>query len=92
MLAIGGASFADIDCHIKYLASYASYEFALSERRGLEVQASHYSVYGHRFIVLHKVHRTDFLVKFLLREALEKVSTGIAKDFWLYYYYAWDGG
>lgn len=63
----------------------------------LEVEASHDAIRGHAFVVLYKLDAMTqnwgySFVEISLGEALEEVASSIAKDFWLYDYYAWDGG
>ena len=38
------------------------------------MQASHHTITGFTFIVLHKSYRTNFLVKLSLRERLEEIA------------------
>lgn len=44
------------------------------------MQASHYSIDGHGFVVLYEVDGADFLFKFSLGEALEEVASGVFED------------
>lgn len=90
VLAVGGAAFADVYCYVKDGTTDATEEFALGEWGALEVEASHYSVGGHGFVILHKGYtvaykRRNQRVKLALGETLKKVSPRIVEDFWLYY-------
>ena len=44
VLAVGGASFADIYCYVQHGTTHATQQFALGVWGALEVEASHYSV------------------------------------------------
>ena len=55
----------------------------------LEVQASHHAIAAHRLVVLAEVNTVsqdwgNLLFKLSLAEALEEISTSIAKEAWLY--------
>lgn len=78
--AEGGGSGTQIDGYIEYRAFDTTHEFGLRVRRTLEMESAHDPSGGTGLVVLHKVNRTDFLIKFTLREALEKVAAGIAKN------------
>ena len=61
------------------------------------MQASHYAIRAHALIVLYELYAVaqdgcNGVVEVSLGEALKEVSSGIAKDFWLYYHYAINGG
>ena len=57
MLAVGGASFAEIHSNVKDGASDASDKLALGERRALEMKAAHHAVGRHGLVVLNEGDR-----------------------------------
>ena len=46
MLAVCRTTIADVHCHIQHGAFYATHQFALGERRALEMKATHNAVAG----------------------------------------------
>ena len=83
MLAIGRQTFTDVNCYIEDGSLDASNQFALGEGRCLEMEASHHAIARHAFVVLHEIDFSHFLFKLSLREAFEKVASGIFEDFGL---------
>ena len=81
MLAVSGASFADIDGNIEDFSLNATNQFALGEGWGLKVQASHYAIAGHGFVVLYKVDFAYFFFEFPLGETFEEVASGVFEHF-----------
>lgn len=63
MLAIGGAAFADVHCHIQDGSLDAPDELALGVGWGLEVEPSHDAIAGHAFVVLYEVDFSHFLLE-----------------------------
>ena len=47
------------------------------------MEASHHAIARHAFVVLHEIDFSHFLFKLSLREAFEKVASGIFEDFGL---------
>lgn len=97
MLSVSRRTFADINGNIKNGTADASHKFGLCEWRCLEVQAPHHAIRAHALIVLYELYAVaqdgcNGVVEVSLGEALKEVSTRIAKDFWLYYQCAWNGG
>ena len=89
MLAIGGGALADIDGDIKDGTFDAVDQFTLSIWWALEMEATHHTIRGHGFIVLHEIdcmpkYRSDFLVKLSLRKTFKEVPSFVAKNFGLY--------
>ena len=78
VLPICRRTFADVDCHIKHSALYASHELALCERWCLKMQSSHHTVERHTLIVLNKLYglskigERNLFIKFSLWERLKK--------------------
>ena len=81
MLTIGGAALADIDSYIQYFSFDATYQFALGEGWGLEVQTAHYALAGHGFVVLYEVDFAYFFFEFSLGEAFEEIASGVFEHF-----------
>ena len=80
VLAIGGAALADVDHHVEHRPLDTPHQLALRERRALEVQSAHHAVARLALVVLHKGDVSNLLVELSLREALEKISSGILKQ------------
>ena len=80
MLAVGGRALADINGYIEYGTFDATNQFALGEGWGLEVQAAHYAIAGHGFVVLYEVDFSHLLFEFPLRETFEEVTTGVGEN------------
>ena len=68
MLSVSRRASAYVNCYIEHHTSHAPYQLSLGERRTLEVQSTHHAIVRTTLVVLHKLHRTHFLVKLLLRE------------------------
>ena len=66
MPAVGGTTLANVDRHIEDGSTDAPDELALGEWRSLEVETSHHTIRGHRFVVLHKMDRTHLLSELAL--------------------------
>ena len=66
MLSVGGTALADVDRNIEYGTTYAAHEFALGERRTLEVESSHDTIGGHALVILYEGNRCDLRVKVAL--------------------------
>lgn len=97
MLAVGRGSFADVNCYVEDSTFDATDEFGLGVWHGLEMETSHHAIRGHGFVVLYEFDAVakDWghgFVEISFGETFEEVATCIAKDFWLYDYYTWDGG
>ena len=90
VLTVGGASFADIYGYVQHGSLNATQQFALGEWGALEMEASHYTVGGHAFVVLDKpdfvfYQRRYLGVKVSLGKTFKEVATGIVKHLWLNY-------
>ena len=92
MLTVCRTALTDVNGYIENSSFYATYELALGERRCLEMQASHYSIRGHRFIILHKIDLANFLLKFSLAERFEEIASGILEYLWFDDYNALNSG
>ena len=66
MLSVGGTALADVDGNVEYSTADAAHEFALSERRTLEVKSSHDTIGGHALVVLYEGNRCDLRVEVAL--------------------------
>ena len=66
MLSVGGTALADVDGNVEYSTADAAHEFALSERRTLEVESSHDTIGGHALVVLYEGNRCDLRVEVAL--------------------------
>ena len=66
VLTIRGAAFADIHRHVQHGTTNATNQFSLSERRTLEMQATHHAITAHALIVLHKANGTHLLLELAL--------------------------
>ena len=80
MLSVGGTALADVDGNVEYSTADAAHEFALSERRTLEVKSSHDTIGGHALVILYEGNRCNLRVEVALRERLEEIAPGIGKD------------
>ena len=88
MLAISRGAFTNIHCYIEDSTLNAAYQFTLSIRWALEVQASHHAIATHRLVVLAEVNTVSqdwgyLLFKLSLAEALEEVAASITEEAWL---------
>ena len=96
VLAESGTALADIDRNIKHAPLHATHQLRLRVGHTLIVQAAHHAVGRHRLVVLNEVdfvanERRDLLVKFALREGLEKIAARIVEDTRFNDQYAWNG-
>ena len=66
MLSVGGTALADVDGNIEYGATYTTHEFALGERRTLEMESSHDTIGGHALVVLYEGNRCNLCVEVAL--------------------------
>lgn len=80
MLAVSGGAFADINCHIKDCSLYAAHELSLSEWWALEMQPSHNTKSGARFVVLDEIHWVDFGIEDFFIVAFEEAASGVFED------------
>src|SRR5574344_116060 len=80
ILTVSGTSFTDIYRYIQYLALYHTHQFALCERRLLEMKPSHHTVSGLTLIVLHKTYRPYLLIKITLGKGFKKIPSRVFKQ------------
>ena len=85
VVAVCWRAFTDIDGYVEDCSFDAAYQFCLSERRTLEMEASHYTVGGAGLVVLDEVNFGYLLVKFPFGERFEEVASGVFEDFGLNY-------
>ena len=85
MLTVCRRTLADIHGNIQYSTLHASHQFALGERRTLEMQTTHHTIRTHALIVLAELHLVAYqwlhlLFKLTFAEALEEIATSISKQ------------
>ena len=66
MLSVGGTALADVDGNVEYGPADAAHEFALGERRTLEMESSHDTIGGHALVVLYEGNRCNLCVEVAL--------------------------
>ena len=84
ILSVCRTTFADIHSNIEDGSTYTANEFALCERRPLEMKPTHHTITGHGLIVLYEINLVSedgshLLIEFSLRETFKKVATLISK-------------
>lgn len=95
MLTVCRRSLADIHGNIQHSTLHTSYLLALGKRRPLEMQASHYPITTHAFVVLAELYLVahqwlHLLFKLTLTETLKEVATSISKQARLNYEHAFN--
>lgn len=86
MLSEGGTTPADIHSHIEDCTTYHPHQLGLSERRLLEMQATHHTGHTPAFVVLNEMGSAHILFKFILTERLKKIASCIAEYTWFQYH------
>lgn len=80
VLAERGGTLPDVYRHVENGSFDNPHQFALGERRFLEMQSAKYAIAALAFVVLYKVHGTHLLFEVTLREGFKKISPFIVEQ------------
>lgn len=89
-LAEGGGALAHVHGDVEHFAFGDAHQFALGLLM-LEVQATQDALAGAGVVVLHELVVAAVLDEFALAEGFHEEAAFVAKDFWGYEFYVWDG-